>query len=164
MNKSVVFRMAFALVSIGLMVFVQGMNLPAIAQDKDSCSDSGWTPIDAEIDLKGVWTGAQNRNCKESAAWQYAGFKVTISEEGGILYGKVGSEEKSKIEINGSKFVWTRDLRKGAGEEKPGLYSQTWRGSIQRNKEGSIRIYGAWSGAYQSRKKDDYNLDFMLVK
>ncbi len=164
MRKSIVLRMTFALVSVGLMMFSLVPNLPTNAQDKDTCEDLGWTPIDAsQVDLKGNWTGTQNRNCKESASWQY-GFTLSIEKVRGTYYGKIGKEDETAIEIDGSKFTWTRNLTKGAGEEKPGVYSQTWRGTIEKNANGRIRIYGTWTGAYQSQKQDGYNLDFMLIR
>ena len=167
MNKFIVLRMAFTLVSVGLMVFTLVPNLPTNAQDKDTCKDLGWTAIDAsEVDLSGIWTGFQNRNCKESAKWQYGGFGIKITKErNGNYKGQIGNENKADIDIEGSEFVWIRDLRGGAGyDTETKLHNQTWKGKIEKNKAGRIRIYGTWTGAFKGLKCDDCNLDFMMLK
>ncbi len=125
--------------------------------------DLGSTPIDGSTIPMDDWTGTQNSNGKESADWQYQ-FTFKLTKKGSAYYGQIFNEEPTEIEIEGSKFVWTRDVRKSVGEEKPGVYTQTWRGTIERNNNGRIRIYGTWSGAYASRKAEGRNLDFMLIK
>lgn len=164
MNKSIVLRVTFALVSVGLMMFSLVPNFPTNAQDKETCKDSGWTPIDgSRINLTGTWTGTQNRNCKESASWQYS-FTVTVTKEDGVYYGRVfDSEDKTEIVITGSKFKFTRDVRKSSGPDDYKNPYQYWEGTIEMNKDGTIRIYGTWSGAY-SYKKGENNLDFMMIK
>lgn len=164
MNKSIVLRMTFALVIVGLMIFSPVPNFPTCAQEKDACKDSGWTPIDgSRVDLTGTWTGTQNRNCKESASWQYS-FTVTVTKEGGGYQGQVfSSEDKGDITISGSKFTFTRDVSKSAGPDDNKNKYQTWTGTIE-TKDGRVRIYGTWSGAYSYKKGKDNNLDFMMIK
>lgn len=163
MTRYITFRMV--LMGLGLLVFWLAPGLPALAQNADTCKDPGWTAIDgSRIDLSGRWTGNQNRLCSHSASWQFPGFSVTITKENGVYYAQIGNEDKTEIEVSGSNFIWGRDVRKGAGAESPGIYTQTWRGKIETNGSGSIRIYGTWTGAWKSKKYDGYNLDFLLVK
>jgi hypothetical protein len=165
MSKFINFRMAFTLVSIGLMFFSLALNFSTYAQDKDACEDTGWTDIDAsEVDLAGNWAGNQNRNCKESAAWQY-NFSVKITEpDKGNYQGWILTEDPMVIDIDGSGIVFSRDVTKSSGRDEKQVYTQTWTGKIQKNKDGRIRIYGTWTGAYQQRKIEGYNLDFVLMK
>jgi hypothetical protein len=145
------------------MVFSPVANLPANAQDKDMCKDLGWTEVDgSQINLTGTWAAHQNRNCKEVADWQF-NFSATISEEGKGYTAKASDGTPMDVQPEGgSGIVFVRDLRGGAGTDKNGITLQTWRGNIERNKDGGIRIYGTWSGAFDFTKKEGYNLDFML--
>ena len=166
MNKSIVLRITSVLVSVGLMIFSLVPNLPTHAQNKDTCKDLGWTPInESQVGLMGKWIGNQNRNCKPPASsWQYPGFPITVTKEGGAYYGQVGNEDKTEIDIQGSKFVWVRDVRKSAGPDNNKVHNQTWTGTLERNNDGGIRIYGTWTGAYNYLKQEDRNLDFLMIK
>lgn len=68
MNKHVVFRRAFTLVSAGLIMFALAANLLVNAQGKPCQEESkGWTNIDGtQIDLTGTWTIVKSTNCKNS--------------------------------------------------------------------------------------------------
>jgi hypothetical protein len=165
MTRFIVSRIALTLMSVGLIVFSLAPNLPTNAQDKNTCKDLGWTEIDGtQIDLSGEWSAHQNRNCKESADWQF-NFSVTITkEDNGDYKGTVSDRTPLEVHLQGSGIVFVRDLRNGAGEDENKQNLQTWKGKIERNKDGRIRIYGMWSGAFASRKKEGYNMDFMMMK
>lgn len=167
MNKLTGLRIAFTLVIAGLMVFSLATNLRTNAQDKDTCKDLGWTAVDAsEVDLSGEWTGHQNRNCRESAAWQY-NFSVTITKNDstGVYEGTVSDGTPMTVNVKGNRIVFVRDLTKGAGKDpETGVVLQIWRGKIERNDDRRIRIYGTWSGAFERKKTPENNLDFMMLK
>lgn len=162
MNRSFVFRIAQTLTIFGLLVVSLTPNLQTNAQDKASCKDIGWTPVNASnVDLSGTWASFQDRNCKESAAWKYP-FSTTITKENNQYTGKVSDGTPLEIAINGSAIKFVRDM-KGQGPDKDGNQSQIWKGKLE-TKDGRIRIYGTWSGAFAYLREETYNLDFMMIK
>lgn len=152
--------------SIQICVIALLLSLAAAAQDKDTCAGTGWEPMFInDVSILGSWTTTQNRDCRESARWQFSvSLKITQDQNGNYL-GQLGGEEPTQVRVSGSQFRWTRDLRKGAGPDKNQSFNQTWTGMIQRNrKTGAIRIYGTWSGAYAFLLDNtELNHDFMIV-
>lgn len=166
MSKFVVFRMLSTLVSVGLIMFSLVPKLPANTQDETPCEDGGWTVVDGtQIDLSGSWTATQNKNCKDSADWQFS-FPVTITQnDDGSYSAKASDETPMTVTLEGSGITFDRDLTKGRGigKDKRGETLQVWTGKIE-EKDGRIRIYGQWSGAWDYVKKGGYNTDFMMIK
>src|SRR3954468_20839769 len=113
MKRPLVSRIALTFTILGFAFFSLIPDLPINAQDKDTCRDPGWTPIDAsEIDLNGTWAGHQNRNCKESAQWQY-NFSVRIDQDrnGDYIAGVINIDKRPmEVDISGSGIVFVRDL------------------------------------------------------
>ena len=161
MNKFIVFRMIFTLVSVGLIVFSLP-NVQTYAQDKDSCrtDTEGWRQIPAsDIDFSGNWTWVASTNCKNNWAW--AG-TITISGSPGRYVTIFDS--KIEVTVSGSGVVFDREVEVSAGKDKNGANIQTWVGSLQRHEDGRIRIYGRWSGAFDYLIPTDYNKDFKMIK
>ena len=165
MDKLNGLRIVFALVIVGSLMFSLTPNSPTRAQDKDTCKDLGWTPIDGtKIDLSGRWSSHQNRNCRESADWQFNFWSQITKERNGDYSAKVSDGTPMEVHLRGSGIVFVRDLRNGAGTDKNGKNLQSWKGRIERNGDGRIRIYGTWSGAFDFVKSAGYNMDFMMLK
>ena len=169
MNNILTTRSALTLMSAVLLIFSLMPNPPANAQGQDSCKDqeAGWTLIDASlVDLSGDWTVFQNKNCG-SNMWQYSA-PVSITEENGG-YSAICKSDNSKmtVSIGGSGVVIRRDLTTGSGPklDKNKQTSQTWRGTLEKNRDGRLRIYGTWSGAYDYIAAEyKNNLDFKLTR
>ena len=163
MKKIIVSRIALVLMSVGLIVLSLAPNSVVSAQKP--CQDSeGWTTIDGtEIDLSGGWNLLKSTDCKNGWFWTRA---ITISEEDGKYIAKIGDEPPMTVKLDSSGIVFERDLSWfGAGKDKNGVSLQTWRGVVQKDEEGRIRIYGKWSGAYEYLATDEkYNLDFKMMK
>jgi hypothetical protein len=163
MNKFIVLRMAFALLTVGLMAFSLVPNLPAHAQDKDSCrtDTEGWTQIDAtQTDLRGKWTWVASTNCRND--WKWTGV-INISGEKRNNYTTVFDSEID-VQLSGRGVVFHRDVSKSAGKDKNSVSLQTWVGKLEQHEDGRIRIYGRWSGAFDYLIPDGYNKDFKMIK
>jgi hypothetical protein len=164
MNMSLISRKALTLMSVLLMGFSLLPNLAINAQglNEKSCRPLGWEPVDGmEVNLAGEWMVFHNTNCRDN--WQFSA-PATISKEGGEYSAKIGNEDPMTVSVGHKGIVFRRDLTKGAGKDSEGQFTQTWRGQIGMLKDGKIRIYGTWSGAFTNLRRDGFNSDFMMVK
>jgi len=152
------------LLIVGMIVLPLAMTVSA--QDKDTCAASGWEPMGInDVNIVGTWTTTNNRDCKESARWQYSTTMKITTDKNGNYFGQIYSEEPTQIFVSGNQFRWSRDVRRSTGPDKNKVYNQNWTGSIQKNRRtGAIRIYGTWTGAFfYVTDNTNFNHDFMIV-
>lgn len=132
------------------------------AQDKDSCraDQEGWSPTyESEVDLTGRWTWVAATDCRNG--WGWSGTIGISGSPGRYKVTDFGND--GTVTISGNQARFNRDL--GSYKDKNGANIQMWRGQIQRHRDGRIRIYGEFSGAWDySATEAKKNHDFKMIK
>lgn len=163
LNGFIVSRIALTLMSVGLMMLLL---MPAAnAQDTDACraDQEGWTNVDGtKMKLNGTWFFVQSTNCKGD--WQWSRTVIVSGDGPGFYTARIGSETAMDVYVEGVGVVFERNLEEVTGKDNKGQNMQTWRGKLQIHKDGRIRIYGSWLGAFDHLIQEGFNKDFKLIK
>ncbi len=166
MTISIFSRRVLTLLSVLIMGFLLLPNLTTKAQEilnEKSCRPQGWTPVEGTTEnLVGAWSTFHNSNCKDN--WQFSGTIVISADKRGRFSATMNGKDPVSVRVVGTRITFDRDMKNNLGPDKKKQYTQTWSGQLGTLKDGKLRVYGTWIGAYEDMRMEGYNSDFMLDK